>query len=141
MRGGPQLTPEIAAGGPGMQRRCAPCYNNERAEGGPGPSRDEIRRPMYGTPALRQRGCGSATPARVQSCPSGGGPPSCLNMGQVLIQGAKVRKHGVAVLGQARVTVRHVPRNTCCSHPSFMTTKGGPTGQKGRDRGGGPRSG
>ena len=33
-----------------------------------------------------------------------------------LVQGAKVRKHGFAVFGQARVTARHVPRNTCCRH-------------------------
>ena len=31
---------------------------------------------------------------------------------QVLVQGAKVRKHGVTVFGQASVTARHVPRNT-----------------------------
>ena len=33
------------------------------------------------------------------------------NMGKVLVQGAKARKHGVA-----RGTARHVPRNTCCRH-------------------------
>ena len=41
-------------------------------------------------------------------------PTPCPNMGQILVQGAKVRKHGCAVFGQARFTVRHVPRNTCC---------------------------
>ena len=42
------------------------------------------------------------------------------NTGQVLFQGAKVRKHGVAVFGQARVTARHVPRNTCCRHKATL---------------------
>ena len=36
-------------------------------------------------------------------------PPPRPNMGQVLVQGAKVREHGVAVFGQARVTVWCVP--------------------------------
>ena len=43
-------------------------------------------------------------------------PPPCANTGKVLVQGAKVRRHGVAVCGQARVTARHVPRNTHCRH-------------------------
>ena len=41
-------------------------------------------------------------------------PPPWANTGQVLVQGVKVWKHGVAVFGQACVCVRHVPRNTCC---------------------------
>ena len=39
-------------------------------------------------------------------------PPPCPNTGQVLVQGAKVRKHGVAVFGQARVAARHIPWST-----------------------------
>ena len=34
--------------------------------------------------------------------------------GRVLVQGAKMWKHGFAVFGQARVTPKHVPQNTCC---------------------------
>ena len=45
------------------------------------------------------------------------------NMGQVLVQGAKMRKHGVAVFGQARVTARHVPRNTCCRYKPTLPLK------------------
>ena len=60
-------------------------------------------------------------------------PPPCPDMGHVLVQGAKVWKHGVAVCGQACVTARHAPQKTCCTHISqpftFMTTKGCPTGQ------------
>ena len=41
-------------------------------------------------------------------------PPSCPNTGQVLVQGAKVRKHGVAVCGQACVAARYAPWITCC---------------------------
>ena len=40
-------------------------------------------------------------------------PPGCPNTGQILVQGAKVRKHGVAVFGQARGIAQHVPRNLC----------------------------
>ena len=47
-------------------------------------------------------------------------PPPWPNLGQFLVQGAKVRKHGVTVFGQARVTARHVPRNTCCRHKSTL---------------------
>ena len=55
-------------------------------------------------------------------------PPPCPTTGQVLVQGAKVRKHGVPVFGQARVTARHVPWETSCRHnqnlPTQTTTKG-----------------
>ena len=34
-------------------------------------------------------------------------PPPCPNTGHVLVQGAIVRKHGITVFGQARVTARH----------------------------------
>ena len=43
-------------------------------------------------------------------------PPPCANTGQVLVPGPKVRKHGVPVFGQARVSARHVLRNTSCRH-------------------------
>ena len=43
-------------------------------------------------------------------------PPPCANTGQVLVPGPKVRKHGVPVFGQARVSVRHLLRNTSCRH-------------------------
>ena len=45
-------------------------------------------------------------------------PPGtpCPNTGQVLVQEAKARRHRVAVFGQARVTARDAPRNTCCRH-------------------------
>ena len=52
--------------------------------------------------------------------PSPPPPPPCPNTGQVLVQGAKVRKHRVGVFGQAHSTARHVPRNKCCRHkPAF----------------------
>ena len=38
---------------------------------------------------------------------------------------AKVRKHGVAVFGQARVPARHVPRNTSCRHKPLHDHKKG----------------
>ena len=38
------------------------------------------------------------------------------NTGQVLVQGARARKHGVAVVGKPRVTARHAPQNTCWRH-------------------------
>ena len=44
-------------------------------------------------------------------------PPALYpNRGQDLVQGAQVRKHRVTVLGQARVTARQIPWNTCCRH-------------------------
>ena len=43
-------------------------------------------------------------------------PPPCPNTGQVLLQGAKVRKQGVAVFGQARVTMQRGPGNSCYRH-------------------------
>ena len=54
------------------------------------------------------------------------GPP-CPNTGQVLVQGAKVRKQGVAMFGHARVTARHVPRTTRWQPYPLMATKGCPT--------------
>ena len=41
-------------------------------------------------------------------------PSPVLMRAQVLVQGTKVRKHGVTVFGQARVTAQHVPRSTRC---------------------------
>ena len=59
------------------------------------------RCPIVGVPGLRWLLRGSSA-------------PPCHNMGHVLVQGANLREHAVAVFGQARVTARHVPRNTCC---------------------------
>ena len=50
-------------------------------------------------------------------------PPLRPNTGQVLLQEAKVRKHGVAVFGQAHVTAWHVPQNTCCRHKPTLPLK------------------
>ena len=58
----------------------------------------------------------SGAASEVPSLPMHLCSPSCPDMHQVLVQGAKMRKHGVPVFGQARVTARHVPRNTCCAH-------------------------
>ena len=44
-------------------------------------------------------------------------PPPC----QVLVPGPKVQKHGVPVFGQARVSARHVLRNTSCRHSPTLT--------------------
>ena len=56
----------------------------------------------------------------LSSLGGGGGvgtpPPPCANTGQVLVPGPKVQKHGVPVFGQARVSTRHVLRNTSCRH-------------------------
>ena len=48
-------------------------------------------------------------------------PPPCANTGQVLVPGPKVRKHGVPVFGQARVSARHVLRNTSCRLSPTLT--------------------
>ena len=45
---------------------------------------------------------------------SSGVPPPPNTSRQVLVQGAKVCKHKVAVFGQAHVSAWHAPRNTCC---------------------------
>ena len=45
-------------------------------------------------------------------------PPLCPNEGQVLVQGAKVQEHRVAVFGQARVTMRHGTHVADISQPS-----------------------
>ena len=47
--------------------------------------------------------------------------PPCANTGQDLVPGPKVRKHGVPVFGQARVSARHVLRNTSCRHSPTLT--------------------
>ena len=49
--------------------------------------------------------------------------PLCPNMGQVRVQGGKLRKHRVVVFGQARVTTRHLPRNTCCRQRPTLPLK------------------
>jgi len=68
------------------------------------------------------------TPTRLQAWPCNNTTlhmrrptlgPGCL----VLVQGATVKKHGVAEFGQACVTARHVPRNTCCRHKGLHDYK------------------
>ena len=49
--------------------------------------------------------------------------PPCPSTGQVLVQGAKVRKHGGAMFGHARAAAQHVPRNTCCRHKTTNPSK------------------
>ena len=53
------------------------------------------------------RGVGSAGYIMSYSRP----PPPCPHTGQVLVQGAKVRKQGVAVFVQAHLTASQVPRH------------------------------
>jgi hypothetical protein len=66
----------------------------------------------------RAKACQGATTDTYRPCP---------NTGQVLVQGAKVRKHRVSMFGQARVTARHVPRTTCCRHGPTLPSKHGNT--------------
>ena len=107
----------------GPKRRPGPWGTRVHGPGPPGPRR---RAQTVGAP----RAC----PAHAGPWPWGGGgrpggaraptvtrdsaaadteypPPPAL---RGLVQGAKVRNHRVAVFGQARVSARHVPRDTCC---------------------------
>ena len=72
---------------------------------------------MLQTPHPRARGCGGF--GGLKGALLCTGPhiicPAPL-AGEGLVQGAKMRKHGVAVFGQARVAAQHVPRSTCCRH-------------------------
>ena len=59
--------------------------------------------------------CSSAAAAR-QLLATALALSTCPNTGQVLVQGAKVQKHWVALFGQARLTTQHVAWNACCRH-------------------------
>ena len=100
------------------------------------------RRPEGGARVYRGR---PATPPEVLPVspgPRSRGKPNPLccvvplvrTRARLWFKGAKVRKHGVAVFGQARVAARHVPRNTRVagiSHPyPLMTTKQCPIHQR-----------
>ena len=68
----------------------------------------QIRRPGYLLNQPHKKRCG---PLRTSH--STAPVPPCLNTGQLWFRGQEKQKHGFAVFGQARVTARHVPRNTC----------------------------
>ena len=79
------------------------------------PQRHSYTLPQSYRPTAQQS---SSAAARLHSTL----PPPCANTGQVLVPGPKVRKHGVPVFGQARVSARHVLRNTSCRHSATLTT-------------------
>ena len=65
-------------------------------------------RPLSFSTAWKRRGGEALGGTNLRAGQMQPPPPPCANTGQVLVQGAKVRKHGVAVFGKARVTAWHV---------------------------------